>query len=73
MKQIEDLPIQDAILTALTQLVPGYNGTWRWWWTWNGLPSIAQGNNIDGVIGQFEPHEVRGKCPARGRARIEAY
>jgi hypothetical protein len=25
--------------------VPGYNGTW------NGLPTMAQGNNVDGVIG----------------------
>jgi len=45
LKQIEDLPVEGRDLTALTQLVPGYTGTW------NGLPTIAQGSNIDGVIG----------------------
>src|SRR5215472_4779817 len=45
LKQIESLPIQGRDLTSLSYLVPGYNGTW------DGLPSIAQGDNIDGVIG----------------------
>ena len=45
LKQIEDLPLQGRDLTSLSYLVPGYNGTW------DGLPSIAQGDNIDGVIG----------------------
>jgi hypothetical protein len=45
IKQIEDLPLQGRDLSQLATLTPGYNGTW------NGLPSIDQGNNIDGVIG----------------------
>jgi hypothetical protein len=45
MKQIEDLPLQGRDLTAFSQLVAGYNGTF------NGLPSTDQGSNIDGVIG----------------------
>lgn len=51
LKQIEDLPIQGRDLTQLTQLVPGYTGTLAdGGGTWNGLPSIAQGSNIDGVV-----------------------
>src|SRR5690349_21669867 len=45
LKQIEQLPIQGRDLTQLANIVPGYNGTW------DGLSSIVQGNNIDGVIG----------------------
>jgi len=44
MKQIESLPLGGRNLTQLAQLAPGYNGTW------NGAPSVAQGNNIDGII-----------------------
>lgn len=44
-KQIEDLPLAGRDITALSKLAAGYNGTW------NGLPTMAQGNNIDGVIG----------------------
>ncbi len=43
-KQMEELPTQGRDVTQLANLVPGYNGTW------NGLPAIAQGNNIDGII-----------------------
>jgi hypothetical protein len=54
MKAIEDLPLgggRDARnLSSLTHLVPGYTGGDGG--TWNGLPSGAQGANIDGVIGQ---------------------
>jgi hypothetical protein len=52
LKQIEDLPIQGRDLTALTQLVPGYTGSLvDGGGTFNGLPGVAQGSNIDGVIG----------------------
>lgn len=52
MKQIEDLPIQGRDLTQLTQLVPGYTGSLNdGGGTFNGLPGVAQGSNIDGVIG----------------------
>jgi hypothetical protein len=49
LKQIEDLPIQGRSLAQLSQLVPGYGGV-NGAGTYDGLPSIAQGNNIDGVI-----------------------
>jgi hypothetical protein len=52
MKQIEDLPVQGRDLTTLTQLVPGYTGSLAdGGGTFNGLPGVAQGSNIDGVIG----------------------
>lgn len=44
-KQIEDLPLSGRDLTALARNTAGYTGTW------NGLPTMAQGNNIDGVAG----------------------
>jgi len=49
LEQIEDLPIQGRNLAQLSQLVPGYGGV-NGSGTYDGLPSIAQGNNIDGVI-----------------------
>jgi hypothetical protein len=66
LKQIEDLPLQNRDLTALSQLVPGYNGTW------DGLPSIAQGNNIDGVIGSPSRMKFGGNAQAIVSPRIEA-
>lgn len=45
MKQIEDLPLAGRNIAQLSQLAAGYNGTW------NGLPSAAQGNTVDGIIG----------------------
>ena len=44
-KQIETLPISGRDLTQLSRLAPGYNGTWQ------GLPTYAQGSNVDGVVG----------------------
>jgi len=66
LKQIEDLPLQNRDLTALAQLVPGYNGTW------DGLPSIAQGNNIDGVISSSSRMKFTGNSQAVVSPRIEA-
>lgn len=45
MKQIEDLPLAGRNIAQLSQLTAGYNGTW------NGLPSFAQSNSVDGIIG----------------------
>lgn len=45
IKQIEDLPLGGRNIAQLSQLAAGYNGTW------NGLPSAAQGNTVDGIIG----------------------
>jgi hypothetical protein len=65
MKQIEDLPLQGRDLTQLSQLTPGYNGTW------NGLPSIDQGNNIDGVIGSPTRMKFTGNAEPAVTPRLE--
>ncbi len=43
-EQIENLPLSGRDITSLSRLAAGYNGTW------NGLPTMAWGSNIDGVI-----------------------
>jgi hypothetical protein len=45
LKEIEGLPLGNRDISGLARIVPGYNGTW------NGLPTMAQGTNVDGVIG----------------------
>jgi Carboxypeptidase regulatory-like domain/TonB dependent receptor len=45
MKQIEDLPLAGRNIAQLSRLTAGYNGTW------NGLPSFAQSNSVDGIVG----------------------
>jgi len=65
VKQIEDLPLGGRDLTQLSYLTPGYNGTW------NGLPSIAQGNNIDGVIGSPSRMKFGGNAAPVVSARLE--
>ena len=65
MKQIEDLPLGGRDLTELSTLTPGYNGTW------NGLPSIDQGNNIDGVIGSPSRMKFGGNAQAVVSPRLE--
>ena len=65
LKQIENLPIQGRDLAQLTRLVPGYTGTW------DGLPSIAQGNNIDGVIGSASRMKFSGNSAPAVSPRLE--
>jgi hypothetical protein len=64
-KQIEDLPIIGRNITVLSQLTAGYNGTW------NGLPKIAEGNNIDGVIGSSSRMKFNGNSNANVTPRLE--
>jgi hypothetical protein len=49
----------------LSRLTPGYNGTW------NGLPSIAQGNNVDGVIGSPSRMKFGGNAQSAISPRLE--
>ncbi|HWR36807.1 MAG TPA: TonB-dependent receptor [Clostridia bacterium] len=44
-KMIEDLPLGGRNIAQLSRLAAGYNGTW------NGLPTMAQGSSMDGIIG----------------------
>jgi Carboxypeptidase regulatory-like domain len=65
LEQIEDLPLGGRDLTQLSYQAPGYNGTW------NGLPAIAQGNNIDGVIGSPSRMKFVGNAAPVVSARLE--
>ena len=72
LKQIEDLPMVGRDLTQMTQLVPGYTGTLAdGGGTWNGLPSIAQGSNIDGVVGDAGRMKFSGAAEPAVQPRLE--
>src|SRR5215831_8850212 len=72
LKQIEDLPMSGRDLTQMTQLVPGYTGTLAdGGGTWNGLPSIAQGSNIDGVVGDAGRMKFGGAAEPAVQPRLE--
>lgn len=64
-KQIETLPIAGRDLTQLSRLGAGYNGTW------NGLPTSAQGNNVDGVVGSPSRAKYVGNSQASISPRLE--
>ena len=73
MKQIEDLPIQGRDLGQLSQLIPGYTGGQNnQGGTWNGLPSIDQGNNVDGVIGSASRMKFGGNSEPSVTPRLES-
>jgi hypothetical protein len=65
LKQIEGLPLQGRNIANLSRLVPGYTGTW------NGLPSMAQGNNVDGVIGSTSRMKFGGNSNPAVQVRLE--
>src|SRR5207302_10940535 len=73
MKQIEDLPIQTRDIGQLSQLIPGYTGgQTNIGGTWNGLPSIDQGNNIDGIIGSSSRMKFGGNSAPAVTPRLES-
>jgi Carboxypeptidase regulatory-like domain len=76
MKQIEDLPLGGRDITSLAFLTPGYaaspsvNGGYGSN-TWNGLPVIAQGNNINGVVASSARMKFDGNAYPNVQARLE--
>jgi hypothetical protein len=60
IKQIEDLPLGGRDIGGLTQLVPGTEYVAGVGPTWNGLPAMAQGSNLDGVIGTTNRMKFQG-------------
>lgn len=70
-KSIEELPLFGRNLTALSVLSPGYSGTPGGTGTWNGLPSIAQGNNVDGVMGSPSRMKFGGDASPSVQVRLE--
>src|SRR5215471_4760043 len=72
LKQIENLPLQGRDVSVLSTLAPGYTGNlYDGGGTWNGLPSIAQGNNIDGVISGSSRMKFGGNAEPAMQARVE--
>jgi hypothetical protein len=72
MRHIENLPIIGRDITQLARLSPGYSGVQGTnTGTWNGLPSIAQGNNIDGVIASPSRMKFGGNAQAAVSPRLE--
>jgi Carboxypeptidase regulatory-like domain len=70
LKQIEDLPLEGRDLTSLSYLVPGasfVSGSG----TYDGLPAIAQGNNIDGVISSTSRMKFGGNAQPTVSPRLE--
>ncbi|MBP1597450.1 MAG: carboxypeptidase regulatory-like protein [Acidobacteria bacterium] len=65
MKHIEGLPIVGRDISQLSRIVPGYTGTW------NGLPAIAQGNNVDGVISSTSRMKFGGNSAPSVNVRLE--
>lgn len=70
MKQIEDLPLQGRDISSLAFLTPGFTGT-PGNGTWNGLPLIAQGNNIDGISSSTSRMKFAGNNQPGLEARLE--
>jgi len=66
MKQVEDLPLSGRDISSLSRLVPGYAGG-----TWNGLPYMATGNNVDGVVGTTQRMKFAGAATPLVEARVE--
>jgi Carboxypeptidase regulatory-like domain len=71
LKQIEDLPIEGRDLNQLSTLVPGA-GFVAGAGTFDGLPAIAQGNNIDGVIGSPSRMKFGGNSAPIVSPRVES-
>ena len=65
LKHIEGLPLVGRDISQLSRIVPGYTGTW------NGLPSMSQGNNVDGVIGNTSRMKFGGNSTPAVQVRLE--
>jgi len=63
--QVEGLPLQGRNVTQLTTLMAGYTGTW------NGLPTAAQGNNVDGVVSSTSRMKFGGNATPVVGVRLE--
>ena len=69
-RQVENLPLAGRDLTAFTRLAAGYTGD-NSGGTWNGLPTMAQGNNLDGVMGSTSRMKFRSNAQAIVSPRVE--
>ncbi len=73
VKQLQDLPLSGRNVSTLAFLTPGYVATpGMSSGSWNGLPSIAQGNNIDGVISSTSRMKFAGNASPGPQARLDS-
>src|SRR6185312_3428138 len=72
VKQIEDLPLSGRDITSLAALVPGYAGpTSGNGGSFNGLPLVDQGNNINGMASSTTRMKFGGNNAPSVSARLE--
>ena len=72
VKQLEDLPLNGRDVSQLSFLSAGFSGLpGNGNGTWNGLPVIAQGNNVDGVISSTSRMKFSGNQQPAMQARLE--
>jgi hypothetical protein len=64
LKEVEDLPLGGRDVAGMTTLVPGTSNVAGVGPTWNGLPVMAQGSNVDGVIGSTNRMKFSGNGAA---------
>ncbi len=73
IKQLQDLPLSGRDVASLAFLTPGFSSVpGVTTGTWNGLPSIAQGNNIDGVISSTSRMKFSGNASPGPQARLDS-
>lgn len=76
MKQINDLPLSSRDVSGFVFLTPGFTGI-AGAGTWNGLPLIAQSNNVDGISSSTNRMKFSGNTQPGGgtgvnlQARLE--
>lgn len=70
VKQIEDLPLSGRDITNLSTLVPGYSGA-SGYGTFNGLPLVDQGNNINGMASSTSRMKFGGNTEPAVQPRLE--
>lgn len=69
-KQVETLPMAGRNLTQLARLSPGYVGAGGTG-MWNGEPTYAQGNNVDGTVGSPSRMKFGGNQSSSIQPRVE--
>jgi len=71
LNQLEQLPMTGRDVTQLAYQVAGYAGARGTGGTWNGLPLVATGSNIDGVQGNTNRMKFQGNAAPIVSARLE--
>jgi hypothetical protein len=72
VKQLQDLPLSGRNVSTMAFLVPGYAAISSSQGTWSGLPLIAQGNSIDGVISSSSRMKFAGNAQPGPQARLDS-